>query len=551
MKRLGLVGSLIVLSVAVLGCQDDTPQQTTSGGGVGGTASSGTSGGGGLVGGGGVGGAGGVGGSGAQGGTGNIGEGGDAVIVSQGDPDKVLLQGWVITPDQSFAGEVLIVGETIACVAADCSNDPDASAASVVATNGIIMPGMIDTHNHILFDIMDGDDWAPSQAYDNHHQWTNEARYAAMVDAKQWLNGQSGSPISLGCELNKYGELKGLIAGTTAIVGAPGGTAKICYRTLTRSIDGAGNGLCGTHPPQSCPDKIQAHTIFPSSSSANGVCQNFNDLDTDAYLVHLGEGVDQNARDELEDLRTVTTVDGCLHEPRTVVVHGTAFTEAEFDIMAAAGMGLTWSPSSNVFLYGSGTDFTKTTDIPLALSKGITVALSPDWSMGGSQNLLDELRFADQVDNIQWSNTLGAKMLTEMVTSTAAEVLALADQIGSLEVGMKADVVVIGGDENHPYESVLAATPARVRLVFVGGDALYGDGQLEPLAPQSPGCEAIDVCTRSKFLCVAIGGGTSSNKWGQTLAEIDAILNQAIADYDALDLTQWDFAPITPLVKCP
>ena len=33
-----------------------------------------------------------------------------------------------------------------------------------------------------------------------------------MVDAKQWLNGEYGSPIALGCELDKYGELKGLIA---------------------------------------------------------------------------------------------------------------------------------------------------------------------------------------------------------------------------------------------------------------------------------------------------------------------------------------------------
>jgi len=500
---------------------------------------------------GGVGGFGGVGGSGAQGGTGNIGEGGDAVIVSQGDPDKVLLQGWVITPDQSFAGEVLIVGETIACVAADCSSDPDAPNASVVATNGIIMPGMIDTHNHILFDIMDEDDWVPLIAHQNHTDWPKEDRYAAMIDAKQWLNGQSGSPVDLGCELNKYGELKGLVAGTTAIVGAPGGNGKICHRTLTRSIDTAANGLCGTHPPQSCPDKIQAHTIFPNSSTANSVCNNFATLKTDAYLIHIGEGVDQDSRDELEDLRTVTTVDGCLHDPRTVIVHGTAFTEAEFDVMAAAGMNLIWSPSSNVFLYGSGTDLTKTTDIPLALSKGITVALSPDWSMGGSQNLLDELRFADLVDNSQWSNTLDAETLTEMVTSTAAELLALEDQIGSLEVGMKADVVVIGGDPNLPYESVLAATPARVRLTFVGGDALYGDEQLEPLGPQSPACELIDICGQSKFICVAIEGGTTSNKWGQSLAEIDAILNQELASYDAQMLTQWAFAPIAPLVKCP
>ncbi len=532
-----------------MGCQEDSPEPT--GGGQGGTTASGTGGTGAIGGSGGSGGlVGGSGGSGNNGAGGSIGEGGDAVIVSQGDPDKVLLRGRLITPDQSFDGELLIVGENIACVAEDCSGDPDAAAASVVATNGIIMPGMIDTHNHILFDIMDEDDWVPQEAYTNHDDWPKEARYSAMIDAKQWLNHEYGSPINLNCELNKYGELKGLIAGTTSIVGAANPINKVCYRTLTRTIDHTANGLCGTHPPQSCPDKIQANTLFPTSTSANNICDNFNELKTDSYLIHIGEGTDQEARDELENLRTVTTVDGCLHDPRTVIVHGTAFTAAEFDVMAAAGMGLSWSPSSNVFLYGSGLDLTKTTDIPLALSKGITVALSPDWSMGGSQNLLDELRFADLVDNSEWSNTLAPDFLVAMVTTHAAELLALEDQIGSLQVGMKADVVVLGGDENQPYASVLAATPDKVRLVFVGGDALYGDDQLEPLAPASPGCEAIDICSRDKFVCVATDGGTTSNKWGQTLAEIETALNTELAAYDAQGVTQWSFAPIAPLVKC-
>jgi len=494
------------------------------------------------------GGFGGVGGAGGQGG--DIGVGGDAVIVSQGDPDKVLLQGWVITPDQSFAGEVLIEGESLSCVAPSCSAEPGAATASVVATGGIIMPGMIDTHNHILFDVMDEDDWVPAHPYSNHNQWPGEARYSAMIDAKQYINGESGSPVNLNCELNKYGELKGLIAGTTSIVGAANPANKICYRTAARTIDQSANGLCGTYPPQSCPDKIQVNTLFPSSSSANAVCNNFAQLKTDAYLIHLGEGIDQNARDELEDLRTVTTQVGCLHDPRTVVVHGTAFTDAEFSTMAAAGMGLTWSPSSNVFLYGGGTDMSKTTDVPLALSKGITVALSPDWSMGGSQNLLDELRFARTVDNSQWGGQLSDQLLVEMVTSNAADLLALADRIGSLTAGMAADVTVIGGDPAQPYASVLAATPRRVRMVFVGGHMLYGDSQLEPIAPASPGCEAIDICGRSKIVCLAADGGTVSNKWGQTLAEVEAALNTGLSDYDALDLSAWDFAPIAPLVKC-
>jgi len=544
--------SVLVVSVALIACGGESGG-TTGSGGAGGTGTGTTSVGGEAPGGGGAGGTGGMGAAGGTGGAGGMIEPGpDAVLETVGDPDKVLLHGWVITPDQSFAGDVLISGDTIACVAADCSSEPDAATASVVTTNGIILPGLIDTHNHILFDIFDESDWAPSEIYEHHDQWTspsNEPRYTALVDAKQYLNGE-GSPVNFNCEMNKYGELKGIIAGTTSIVGAANPANKVCYRTMARTIDQSANGLCGTDPPQSCPDQIQVNTLFPSTSSANGVCQNFADMDTDAYVVHIGEGTNQSARDELEDLRTVTTTDGCLHDPRTTIVHGTAFLDAEFEVVANAGMGLSWSPRSNVFLYGGGTDLSKTTDIPLALSKGITVALSPDWSIGGSENLLAEMRFADTVDGDQWGDQLTPQDLVEMTTIRAAELLNLDDQIGALEVGMKADVTVIGGDTALPYASIVAATPRQVRMVYVDGRLHYGDDQLEPIAPQSPGCEMIDICGRAKFVCVAREGGTSSNLWGQTLAEIQASLEQAIADYDAMDLSQWDFAPIAPLTTC-
>ena len=159
-----LIASGLVLLVPVLlyACGGDSEGSTGQGGS--GATGTGT----GTVGGGGPGGSGGMGGAGAMGGMGGTGgmggmiePGPDAVLESIGDADKVLLRGWVVTPDQSFAGDVLIVGDTISCVAADCSGETDAATASVVTTNGIIMPGMIDSHNHILFDIFDESDWTP------------------------------------------------------------------------------------------------------------------------------------------------------------------------------------------------------------------------------------------------------------------------------------------------------------------------------------------------------------------------------------------------------
>ncbi|MFT3773070.1 MAG: amidohydrolase family protein [Minicystis sp.] len=462
---------------------------------------------------------------------------GPAEILTPGPGPKLLLRGMVVTSDQAFQGEVVITGDTITCVAASCG-----AADIVVDTHGSIFPGLIDTHNHILFDIFDETDWSPTMSYKNHNQWTAEPRYSAMVDAKQYLNGE-GSAVDYGCEMNKYGELKGLVAGTTSILGAANPANRACYGSLARTIDQTPNGLGA--------DKIQVATLFPATSAADGVCDNFAMAKTDAYVIHVGEGVDATALAEFAKLGTVTTTDNCLYSPKTTVVHGAAFGDAEFTTMGQNGMSLVWSPQSNVFLYGAGTDLTKTANIPLALSKNINVALAPDWSIGGSQNLLDELRFADHVDNTIWGNQLTPQMLVKMVTSNAAKALGLDAVLGSIAVGKKADLMVIGGDTCAPYDALLASTPADVRLVMVGGKVLYGDAALKSLGPATPGCEDLDVCTTPKFACVAAQSSSSTDKLGQTYLQIQKTIGDALTAYDALNLTQWKFAPITPLVRCP
>lgn len=482
--------------------------------------------------------------------------GGDAGLppdggITPGLPDRFLLVGTIVTPDQVIDGEVLVEGANITCVAQGdaCASDPGAAGATVIDTHGIIAPGQIDTHNHILFDIFDDDDWKPAQLYMNHDDWPSEPRYQAMLDVKQCLaNDSQGKPTwcantpygtaagSLRCEMDKFGELKGLVAGTTSIVGLPG-TSSACFSSVARSIDVAQNGLGA--------DQVQTSAIFPpSQSSADGVCANFQSGATTAYLIHCGEGIDMPSLNEFATLSSVTTTPGCLLAPQTTITHGTAFGPSEFATMAQKGVKLTWSPASNVSLYG------QTTDIPAALDAGVLVALAPDWSMGGSQNLLDEMRFADAWDDAHWGNRLTAKDLLEMTTTHAASVLALGDRLGKVAVGYLADLAVFTGDPAQPYDAVLTATPRDVELVMVGGTVLYGDAALMAAGPAQPGCELLDVCGVQKFLCIA--QSSTANKLNQSYADIKAALEQALSDADAQTPADgWNFAPLPPLVKCP
>src|SRR5262249_24908343 len=160
-------------------------------------------------------------------------------------------------------------------------------------------------------------------------------------------------------------------------------TSKACYGSAARTIDTAQNGL-GV-------DVIQTSISVPSSSSAQSACNNITAGTTKPYVVHIAEGIDTTARNELSSLAGLAN--GCLMDSHTTIVHGTALQLPEFMTMAQKNMRLVWSPKSNLFLYGA------TARIDLALQAGVSViALAPDWAMGGSINLLDELRVADQVD---------------------------------------------------------------------------------------------------------------------------------------------------------
>jgi len=483
-------------------------------------------------------------------------DGGEPATITKGAPDRLLLLGTIVSPDTSFDGQVLVEQDKITCVGPGdaCASAAGAAGATVIDTKGVIAPGLVDAHNHILFDVFDGDDWLPSKLYTNHTQWTAEPRYAAMLDVKQCLvNDSQGKPSwclagtalgdkygnaagSLRCEFDKWGELKGLVAGTTSIVGLAGTTSG-CFASLSRSIDAPQNGF-GT-------DTVRTSATFPpSTSTSDSVCAAFASGAAKAFLVHCGEGLptDATALGEFDKLKSAPTTDGCLDVEQTAITHGAAFGAAQFQEMAQAKMKLTWSPQSNVSLYGA------TADIPTARAAGVVVSLGPDWSMGGSQNMLDELRFADAWDRQTWGRSLTAKDLVTMATKNGAAAVGYADKIGTLDVGYYADIVVVGGDRSAPYDAIVAARPEDVRLTVVGGKVLYGDAQLEGAGPAAPGCESMDVCGAPKFLCAATAD--AANKLGQTFAQIQSALDQAFTDVDTGSGSAYKFAPVTPLVKC-
>jgi cytosine/adenosine deaminase-related metal-dependent hydrolase len=90
----------------------------------------------------------------------------------------ILLRGMIILPNESFKnGYVAIVNGRIASVSVEQPNLP---GAIVVNTNGIILPGFVDVHNHLRANVMPR--WKPGRLYSNRYQWRQDPEFIRLVN---------------------------------------------------------------------------------------------------------------------------------------------------------------------------------------------------------------------------------------------------------------------------------------------------------------------------------------------------------------------------------
>lgn len=183
-----------------------------------------------------------------------------------------------------------------------------------------------------------------------------------------------------------------------------------------------------------------------------------------ALAMHVAEGTDALAEEQFTFLQSA----GLLN-PKGILIHGVSLGAADFRAMARSGTSLVWSPRSNLELYGA------TADIAAALDAGIHVALAPDWALTGSSNVLDELKVAARWNREHLAGRLGDRDLVDMVTSVPARMAGVDNQVGAIRPGLRADILVVRGDENNALAAVIQADPADVQIVLIQGVPLFGE----------------------------------------------------------------------------
>jgi hypothetical protein len=92
--------------------------------------------------------------------------------------------------------------------------------------------------------------------------------------------------------------------------------------------------------------------------------------------------------------------------------------------------------------------------------------------------MLNELKVAAQWNRERLGGRVTDKQLVDMATIAPAHIAGVDDEVGAIRVGLRADLLIINGDHNNPYASVINASAGDVELVFINGVPLYGDKNL-------------------------------------------------------------------------
>lgn len=136
-----------------------------------------------------------------------------------------------------------------------------------------------------------------------------------------------------------------------------------------------------------------------------------------------------------------------------VLAHALGLNDAEVDSIARTGAKVVMCPTAAI---KGGSGMTRTAKLPEMLAKGITVGLGTD--AGNNSNLLETMRSMYLVavlykDGRQDVKMIPAETALELATIGSATAMGLGADIGSIEIGKKADLVLF--DTRRPEWSTV------------------------------------------------------------------------------------------------
>ena len=424
----------------------------------------------------------------------------DGLCDVSGDPataTHLLLQGVVLGDNVIYDGGVLVErGDNglITCTGCDCADEAPEDTLIVTCPDGVISPGLINSHDHIRYAHNRPVNLNSDERFDHRHDWREGRRGHTEISA-----GGSRSTR----ENVLYGETRMLLAGATSIAGSISGVDSVgLLRNLDSNTDNeglrSGRTDYATFPLSDISGQLVASGCDSYDMDSPSVLSN------DSYLPHIAEGIDAEANNEFRCLSSGANGGSDVIASNTAVVHGIGMTPPDISIMAGEGAQLVWSPRSNISLYGM------TASVTQYATAGVRIALGTDWTPSGSAQLLRELQCADELDTNHYGDFFTDRQQWAMVTENAAVAMGAEQALGRLAEGYVGDITIFDGSVNERYRAVIDAATEDVVAVFRGSEILSGNSDIVGAlltSQDSAMCDTLDVCGSEKSVCSDLDAG--------------------------------------------
>jgi 5-methylthioadenosine/S-adenosylhomocysteine deaminase len=368
------------------------------------------------------------------------------------------------------------------------------SAQTLDATGKLILPGFINGHTHVPMTLFRGlhddvtlNDWLYKYIFPAEAKNVNEdfVRWGTRLAAAEQIRSGVTTFADMYyfedavAEETKAAGMRGVLGETWIDFPAPDNKSEAEMLAYTEKFlrKWQGDPLIHAAPAPHSIYTCSQKTLQDSAALARKYKA--------PILIHVAE-----MKKEWDDSRTKNGMSPVQYldklgvlGPEVVAAHCIFVDEADRKTLAARGVGCVHNPSSNMMI-ASGVS-----PVPEMLAAGVAVGLGTDGPAGSNNDLdvMEEIDLAAKLAKVTKNNplALNARAVVEMATVQGARALHLESEIGSLEAGKKADIVVI--DLNAPnavpvydiYSQIAYSLKASdVNTVVIGGRVVMRERKL-------------------------------------------------------------------------
>jgi 5-methylthioadenosine/S-adenosylhomocysteine deaminase len=404
------------------------------------------------------------------------------------EADLLIKNGTLLTMDDRASiiekGFVAVTGDTISGVGADRSS-PMKAKKVIDAKGGIILPGLINCHTHAAMTLFRGlADDLPLMEWLNNYIFPVESRMdqdfvytgTLLACAEMILSGTTTF-----CDMYLFEDEVATAAkqaGMRCLAGevlydfpSPN------YGPIEKGLEYTESLILKWRGDPLISIAVEPHSVYTCSADLLVKANSLALKHGAPLVIHIAE-----TASEVEEVirrfgkRPFAYLESLsILGPHLIADHCVHLDDPEIARIARNGVRVIHNPESNMKL-ASGIS-----PVPKLLARGITVGLGTDGC--ASNNNLDLFEEMDTAAKLQKVGNMDPTVLDalttlRMATSSGARALGLEKLIGSLEVGKKADIIVL--DTNRPHLTPLYNPYSLLVYAAKGNDVTHSviDGHL-------------------------------------------------------------------------